>query len=145
MTATAEVITPTGSSGSAHNPVANLRPWVKGQSGNPSGTRSMKVIAGLLAKAGPRAMERLVELIESDDERIALLAAKEVLDRAYGKPKPIEDESTEKGKSVTINILRYGDAANETKSGGASATAVQIRSFEREALLDCGAAEGDGR
>ena len=84
-------------------------------------------------------MERLVELIESDDERIALLAAKEVLDRAYGKPKPIEDEDAAKGKSVTINILRL--AKDEPNSEAkpqvvASASAVQIRSFQEATALE---------
>lgn len=34
----------------------------------------------------PRAFRRVVKLIDSEDERVAFVAAQEVLNRAYGKP-----------------------------------------------------------
>ena len=52
---------------------------------------------------------RIVELIDDEDPRVALMAAKEVLDRAYGKPKMIEDDDGGDRKNVTINIVRYAD------------------------------------
>jgi hypothetical protein len=36
----------------------------------------------------------MVELMNSDDERVALLAADKVLERAWGKPKEVADEAT---------------------------------------------------
>lgn len=40
----------------------------------------------VLAAATPKAARRLVELMDSPDERIALTASQLVLDRVYGKP-----------------------------------------------------------
>ena len=39
-----------------------------------------------------RAVERLAELMESPDERVAAVAANAILDRAYGKPRPNADK-----------------------------------------------------
>lgn len=58
-----------------------------GQSGNPSGNKGTDYgdVIRLAREASPRAIQRLVELMESDDERVALLASQALLDRAYGK------------------------------------------------------------
>ena len=40
----------------------------------------------LARHAAPRAIQRVIELIGSDDERVALAASVAILDRAYGKP-----------------------------------------------------------
>lgn len=80
-----------------------------GQSGNPKGRAKVpNEVKRLAREASPRAMSRLVELIESDDERVAMMAAKEVLDRAYGKVKA-EDEDDKAAKNVTINIVKLTD------------------------------------
>ncbi len=42
----------------------------------------------LAQKAGPRAIKRLIELIENDSPRIAVIACQAVLDRALGKALP---------------------------------------------------------
>jgi len=88
---------------------ANLRTFQKGISGNPGGRPKVNPeVRSLALKNSKRAMERLVQLIESDDERVSFMAAKEVLDRAFGKTLPAKDEND--NKSVTINIVRYGDS-----------------------------------
>lgn len=71
------------------------RKWVKGQSGNPGGVGGPVREAQRLAKeATPAAMRRLIELVGSADERVALVAAQGVLDRSMGKPKgPLPDEA----------------------------------------------------
>jgi hypothetical protein len=59
-----------------------------GQSGNPGGrTASFAECQRLAREASPDAMRRLIELIRSSDERVALMAADKVLERAWGKPK----------------------------------------------------------
>ncbi len=37
-------------------------------------------------KHGQAAIDRLVALMNSDDERVSVAACREILDRAYGKP-----------------------------------------------------------
>lgn len=46
-------------------------------------TREMKERAAFY---GDKALEKIVSLIDSQDERVSLEAAKSLLDRAYGKP-----------------------------------------------------------
>src|SRR5579864_289979 len=69
------------------------RTWKPGESGNPSGHSGEYGEVLKLARAlSVRAIERLGELIESADERVAVVAANAVLDRALGKPRPAQDE-----------------------------------------------------
>ena len=59
-----------------------------GQSGNPGGRTATFVECQRLARdASPDAMRRLIELMGSSDERIAVIAADKVLERAWSKPK----------------------------------------------------------
>lgn len=59
----------------------------KGQSGNPGGRpKALADIVALARSHAPNAFFRVVQLVEADDPRVALAAAQEVLNRAYGKP-----------------------------------------------------------
>jgi len=59
-------------------------------------TRARKVrngdIAEVARKYAARAVERIAEIMESDNNREALAAAFHLLDRAYGKPAGLADE-----------------------------------------------------
>lgn len=58
-----------------------------GQSGNPSGRPKQNAEVKRLAREhSVAAIQRIVALAASEDERIALAAAQALLDRAYGKP-----------------------------------------------------------
>jgi len=62
-------------------------PYVKGQSGNPTGRKKIAPeIRELVDKNTERAIRRICKLIDSDDERVALSAAVYIADRALGKP-----------------------------------------------------------
>jgi hypothetical protein len=63
--------------------MSNLKPWAKGQSGNPGGRP--KGIARLAREHTDKALDVLVEALDDDDKRIAVAAAKELLDRGWGK------------------------------------------------------------
>jgi hypothetical protein len=66
--------------------------WQPGQSGNPSGHNGEYGQAMKLARqAAPDAVRRLIELMDSEDERVAAVAANSILDRAFGKPKAMEE------------------------------------------------------
>ena len=74
--------------------------WVAGVSGNPSGHAA--VLARKLAMLehfSPTAIKRLGALVQSDNEQVALAAAREILDRTMGKPK----QSAE----VTVNTVDW--------------------------------------
>ena len=126
----AREITQVDSRDGSEKRLANLRPFQKGVSGNPGGRRHVdKDVRALALKSGPRAFERIVELIECDDERVALMAAKEVLDRAYGKA-PAAKEDDEGSKGLTINIIRFaGDNGHQSPQQLDTAT-VSIRTLE---------------
>ena len=73
-----------------------------GNQANPSGRPKLAgEIRDLLRAAAPRAAERLKELIESPDEKVALGACKEILDRSIGKA-PLADEDGEKISGVAF-------------------------------------------
>lgn len=58
---------------------------------------------------GIHAVNRLVELMYSDDERVALLACRELLDRGFGRPAKVT--TMEKGDHPQLNItVKYRKA-----------------------------------
>ena len=65
-------------------------------------------------KASPAAMGRLIELMNSRDERVALMAADKVLERAWGKPKeqrddegPFKNMSPEERRKRVAELLEF--------------------------------------
>jgi len=81
--------------------------WEKGKSGNPGGltlrqSRTKRLIEGL----GPVAVARLEQLLRSDNETVALGAAKEVLARVAPIPKQAKlDVSIEHGPNAHLAAL----------------------------------------
>ena len=66
----------------------NLRPWKKGQSGNPSGRAKIPEDAKAMLKAAtPAAVKLLVDTLNNENERTEtrVKCAETVLDRVYGK------------------------------------------------------------
>jgi hypothetical protein len=74
-------------------------PFVKGQSGNPKGgSKKSAAIKELAQSHCERAIARLAELMESEDEGIAVKACDILLERGYGKAPQAQE------LSVTGNI-----------------------------------------
>jgi hypothetical protein len=77
----------------------------KGQSGNPQGRPSMPPEVKEALEAGSqRAAQRLVELIEDPDPRVAAMASTAVLDRLFGRPSQaidahVKQEQVDVGKA----------------------------------------------
>ena len=68
----------------------------KGVSGNPGGRPAMAPeVREALEGASERAAQRLVELVDSVDPRVALMASNAILDRLYGKPAQTVDAKVE--------------------------------------------------
>jgi hypothetical protein len=69
------------------NPSPATRFRAGGKSANPKGRpRAEGEIRALAQQHSAAALERLVQLMHSDNERVAVAAASAVLDRAHGKP-----------------------------------------------------------
>jgi hypothetical protein len=116
---------------------ANL--WKPGQSGNPSGHSGEYGEVIKLARAHTvRAVERLAELMESDDERVATVACQAILDRAYGKARAnaekepsLEDKiaalSPEERRARLVELL---NKARQTLSQNNVHTVIEVTEVE---------------
>lgn len=98
----------------------------KGVSGNPGGRpRVSSEVRELAQSKAPRAFERLVELMESKDQRVAMAASNAVLDRAYGKPSPEERTASfamRPVKSAGDVVEAISDLLTATANGEVSIT-----------------------
>ena len=74
----------------------------RGRSGNPGGRPKLPadIREAFKAKA-PEALEVLTRCLQSDDERVAMMAAQAILDRGYGKPTQSIDAN------INDNPVRY--------------------------------------
>ncbi len=81
------------------------RPFPAGVSGNPSGrTKVQREIQAALECAGFEAKDRLIALLRSDDERVALAACRDILDRVIGKA-PEAPEDQQKREDTVVALL----------------------------------------
>lgn len=79
----------------------------KGRSGNPHGRPKVEgEVRTLAQKHGRAALERLVELMNSENERVAVVACQTILDRAYGKAPQSLHVDGELGVRGTLTIIR---------------------------------------
>ncbi len=75
------------------NPALGIGRWQKGVSGNPGGkSKAMAECQAIARERSVEAVTRLADLIQSPDERVALMASDKILERAWGKPKEQKDE-----------------------------------------------------
>jgi hypothetical protein len=105
------------------------RPFPKGVSGNPGGRP--KGIAAKAREHTDKALDVLVEGLVDSDGRIRIAAAKEILDRGYGKALTMTADVTNKieefddeSLDAAISVLRSAISADsEAGSGEAAPTA----------------------
>ena len=90
--------------------------WLPGRSANPGGRPGVPdVIKATLRELSPRAVERLGELLDSDDERIQLEAAKAILDRHLGRP-AIQADLTVRGGTSAEHLQALIEVARKRRS-----------------------------
>lgn len=84
-------------------------PFQKGQSGNPAGrkakTDAEREVEKLARAHGPAAIKRLRYWMDSDEARASVSAATTLLDRAYGKPKQLNEHSGVGGGPLQVSWL----------------------------------------
>lgn len=106
----------------------NLKPWAKGVSGNPGGRP--KGIAAKAREHTDKALEVLTTALDDADPRVRVTAAKEVLDRGWGKPLAMTVDVTKKLDDFTDDDIDAGiaflraalSASAEAGDGEGSAT-----------------------
>ena len=74
-----------------------------------SGNKAPPELREIARAHSPRAFERILELMESKSERVALAAAKEVLDRAWGKAQANEEDSVVQRFCVVPEVMSQED------------------------------------
>ena len=90
--------------------------WLPGRSANPGGRPGVPdVIKATLRELSPRAVERLGELLDSDDERIQLEAAKAILDRHLGRP-AIQADLTVRGGTSAEHLQALLEVARKRRA-----------------------------
>ena len=86
---------------------------------NPSGLdRQKQRMLNQLNQLTPRAITRLAKLMDSDDEKVAIVAVKEILDRNLGKPKASLDMKIESSMSALHlqSLVELAERARERQA-----------------------------
>jgi hypothetical protein len=134
------------------HPAMQSRMWKPGQSGNPTGRSGEYGSAIKLAqRAAPKAVRRLIELMDSADERVVAVACNAILDRAFGKPKAVGEEKDDlearvKAMTPEERLARAEEIIEKGKKYLPAFEALMRKREARRLRLVSGAAEerGDG-
>jgi hypothetical protein len=81
--------------------------------------QSADEMRSLARDAALAAIARLTALSNSQDERIALAASQELLNRAFGKIGTGAEEGAGPPQQLVIKIVRFGDVDSEHPGGAA--------------------------
>ena len=86
--------------------------FVKGQSGNPSGRpRDTLGIRALALEHCPKAISRLVELMDHENGSTAEKACRAILERGLGKPhQPLSNEDGDGPVEIVVRYVTGGNA-----------------------------------
>lgn len=109
-------------------PVASggyLTPWQPGKSGNPAGrSKRFHEVTAAAQDKSMEAIEKLGKLMNCGDERVELMAASALLDRAFGKPKEQKTEDSQLQRPDLSKLDAEDLAALRRVMGKLAASAV---------------------
>lgn len=97
----------------------NLKPFKKGQSGNPAGRPKLpdlkEAIAKILSeeKDGHTALEAILAALRAKASKGDVRAAQELLDRGFGKAKQLIDTNVTQTKPIVIDWGGNQDSTNK--------------------------------
>lgn len=104
------------------------RPFEAGKSGNPGGRPVVvREIKAMAREKAPKAFAKVVALLDSDDERVAFVAAQEILNRAYGKPTQYVDV-TERRDITDLTDAELAAIATASRDRVIEAQAREVQS-----------------
>jgi hypothetical protein len=87
----------------------------KTRAGAPS-TRKTADLRVLAREAALEALRRLATLSQSEDERIALAASQELLNRAFGKASAAGAEEAPGAQPLIVKIVRFGEIEDSART-----------------------------
>ena len=103
--------------------IENLKPFKKGQSGNPKGrtpnlpalNELMAKVMGEMGESGITAMEVILKAIRSKAAKGDVRSAEMLFDRAYGKAKEFKEITGKNGQSINLifNEIERKDVTGE--------------------------------
>ena len=86
--------------------------------GNPGGRPKLPAdIREMFQAKAPEALEVLTRCLQSDDDRIAMMAAQAILDRGYGKPSQTIDANINEGDGPIRYYAELPKRAERPRSG----------------------------
>ncbi|HEX6119309.1 MAG TPA: hypothetical protein VFZ03_07620 [Dongiaceae bacterium] len=103
------VNTPAGKGSRGRRKGGNTR----ASAGTPENLPDLRALARCAALA---ALERLSDLSRSEDERVALAATQELLNRAFGKTSTASTDEVAAARPLIVRIVRFGEI--DTTDGG---------------------------
>lgn len=124
----AEASTPANALATTRTGLGRFAPGI---SGNPNGRPAFPPeLRGRLETSAPHAIDRLIGLLDSDDERIVALAADAILTRLYGRPAQNTETKTEVGSVQQAHLRALQDIMLRRQAGQEAVVIIDAPAVE---------------
>ena len=121
--------------------------WKPGQTGNPAGAperkgEPLREVRRLARERSPRAVERMTELMEGDDPRVAVVAAQGILTWAFGRPENLPAEAGAARATIDLSKLTPAELRTLVKLADSGRLGAAPESSEPPPVIDGTAESG---